>query len=252
MLAKLIAWGETRDAARRRALAALRSYPILGIRTNTGLLIELLEHPRFIEGALDTGFLDAEGDAIRARLRDEASPAVSAVVAAARATGRAGPLTGRDRVFNRPPSDPWTSLRGARVYRGGRTVDPGLDVVPLGNGRYLVRDGVSARTAYAVATSRETWVFLDGRVHLVASSGRVGTRSASTDDADALAAPMPATVVKIEVSVGQHVTRDSLLIMLEAMKMELPIKAPRDGRVTAIHCRAGEIVQPGVPLLELS
>ena len=63
---------------------------------------------------------------------------------------------------------------------------------------------------------------------------------------------MPATVVKIEVTPGQTVTRDSLLIMLEAMKMELPIRAPRDGRVTAIHCRAGEIVQPGVPLLELS
>ena len=63
---------------------------------------------------------------------------------------------------------------------------------------------------------------------------------------------MPATVVKIEVTPGQTVTRDSLLIMLEAMKMELPIRAPRDGTVTAIHCRAGEIVQPGVPLLELS
>jgi urea carboxylase len=39
--------------------------------------------------------------------------------------------------------------------------------------------------------------------------------------------------------------------MLEAMKMELPIKAPRDGRVTAVHCKPGELVQPGVPLLEL-
>ena len=64
---------ESGDAARRRALAALRSYPILGIRTNIGLLIELLEHPRFIDGALDTGFLDTEGDAIRARLRDDAA-----------------------------------------------------------------------------------------------------------------------------------------------------------------------------------
>ena len=62
---------------------------------------------------------------------------------------------------------------------------------------------------------------------------------------------MPATVVRIEVSPGQTVAKDSLLVMLEAMKMELPIRAPRDGRVTAIHCRAGEIVQPGVPLLEI-
>jgi acetyl/propionyl-CoA carboxylase alpha subunit len=126
------------------------------------------------------------------------------------------------------------------------------DVVPLGNGRYRVGDGTSTRIAYAVGTSRETWVFLDGRVYLVGASAATGTRAASTDDADALAAPMPATVVTIEVSLGQHVTRDSLLIMLEAMKMELPIRAPRDGVVKAIRCRAGEIVQPGVPLLELS
>ena len=45
-------------------------------------------------------------------------------------------------------------------------------------------------------------------------------------------------------------TRDTVLIMLEAMKMELPIKAPRDGRVMAIACRPGELVQPGVPLIE--
>jgi biotin carboxyl carrier protein len=63
---------------------------------------------------------------------------------------------------------------------------------------------------------------------------------------------MPATVVKIEVAPGQTVTKDSLLVMLEAMKMELPIRAPRDGRVIAIHCRVGEIVQPGVPLLDIS
>jgi 3-methylcrotonyl-CoA carboxylase alpha subunit len=127
-----------------------------------------------------------------------------------------------------------------------------IEVLPLGNGRCLVRDGSSAKVAFAVATPRDTWVFLDGRTYVIAASGTTSSRSASTDEAGALAAPMPATVVKIEVSAGQTVTRDSLLIMLEAMKMELPIRAPRDGRVTAINCRVGEIVQPGVPLLELS
>ncbi len=114
LLAKLIAWGETRDVARRRALAALRSYPVLGIRTNIALLVELLEHPRFIAGSLDTGFLDAEGDAIRARLRDEAPPEVQAVADAARATGTARPH-GRAEQGAPTGTDPWTSLRGARV-----------------------------------------------------------------------------------------------------------------------------------------
>jgi len=121
LLAKLIAWGETRDAARRRALAALRSYPILGIRTNVALLIELLEHPRFIAGSIDTGFLDTEGDAIRARLSVKTPPSVDAVAAAARSAGpatdrRAGPF-GPATSPSGPAdtTDPWTSLRGARV-----------------------------------------------------------------------------------------------------------------------------------------
>jgi biotin carboxyl carrier protein len=126
------------------------------------------------------------------------------------------------------------------------------EVVPLGNGRYRVQDGTAERVAFAVNASRNTWVFLEGRAYVIAASGQTSTRGTSTDDADALAAPMPATVVKIEVTAGQSVTKDSLLIMLEAMKMELPIRAPRDGVVTSINCRAGEIVQPGVALLELS
>src|SRR5262245_19829983 len=90
LLAKLIAWGETRDAARRRALAALRSYPVLGIRTNIALLIELLEHPRFVSGSIDTGFLDAEGDAIRSRLITEPPAVVQKIAAAARRAGPSG------------------------------------------------------------------------------------------------------------------------------------------------------------------
>ena len=85
LLAKLIASGETREAARLRALAALRSYPILGIRTNIPLLIELLEHPRFIAGDVDTGFLDTE-DAIRARLSAPPPAEVAAVARYVRRT----------------------------------------------------------------------------------------------------------------------------------------------------------------------
>jgi 3-methylcrotonyl-CoA carboxylase alpha subunit len=115
LLAKLIAWGETRDAARRRALGALRSYPVLGIRTNIALLIELLEHPRFVSGSIDTGFLDTEGAAIRAGLRSEPPAAVEEVAAAARATSRAGPFGPATGPSGPAATDPWVSLRGARV-----------------------------------------------------------------------------------------------------------------------------------------
>lgn len=62
---------------------------------------------------------------------------------------------------------------------------------------------------------------------------------------------MPATVVRIIVEPGQRVSKGDVLIVLEAMKMELPIKAPRDASVKRIACRPGELVQPGVPLLEI-
>ena len=129
---------------------------------------------------------------------------------------------------------------------------PVSEVTPLGNGRYLVEHESMTQLAYAIASGGETWVFLNGRAYVVGSATSGGTRASVTSDADALAAPMPATVVRIEVSPGQTVAKDSLLVMLEAMKMELPIKAPRDGRVSSINCRVGEIVQPGVPLLEIT
>jgi 3-methylcrotonyl-CoA carboxylase alpha subunit len=64
-------------------------------------------------------------------------------------------------------------------------------------------------------------------------------------------APMPATVARIQAQVGQRVTRGDTLLILEAMKMELPVRATSDGTVTAISCAEGELVQPGVPLIEI-
>jgi 3-methylcrotonyl-CoA carboxylase alpha subunit len=125
-------------------------------------------------------------------------------------------------------------------------------VTSLGNGLYRVTDGERSRLAYAVGSADARWVFLDGRVFVIETAARSsGRRRARGHDEGALAAPMPATVVKINVKPGQGVSMGDVLIMLEAMKMELPIKAPRDGTVKAIACRPGELVQPGVALLEL-
>jgi 3-methylcrotonyl-CoA carboxylase alpha subunit len=63
---------------------------------------------------------------------------------------------------------------------------------------------------------------------------------------------MSATVVRIVAKPGAAVSAGDLLIALEAMKMELAIRAPRDGVVKAVHCREGDLVQPGAALLELS
>ena len=129
----------------------------------------------------------------------------------------------------------------------------------LGHGRFAVtqtgiRDPGSGirRLAYAVRDKHRTWVFLDGRTYVIESeAGDAPQRAHITDDQVALSAPMPATVLAIKVAPGDEVVAGDLLVLLEAMKMEMPITAPRGGRVKSLACREGELVQPGVPLLEL-
>ena len=97
------------------------------------------------------------------------------------------------------------------------------------------------------------WVSVDGQVAVVeVESGQPrGAPRKKTARADAMMAPMPATVVKLLVAPGQAVAEGETVLVLEAMKMELPIRAPRDGVVAAVHCAQGELVQPGVALVEL-
>jgi acetyl-CoA/propionyl-CoA carboxylase biotin carboxyl carrier protein len=114
LIAKVIAHGETRDAARRRAIAAIHGFPVLGIRTNAPLLLELLNHPRFIAGDVDTQFLDAEGDAFRSALAAE--PPAEALAVAAAITDTAHPTDSVASAFRRKiTTDPWSSLRDVRL-----------------------------------------------------------------------------------------------------------------------------------------
>jgi biotin carboxyl carrier protein len=129
-------------------------------------------------------------------------------------------------------------------------------VESLGNGRYRVsgtRDsGFGIRIVYAVADLTRTWVFIDGQTYVIEAEDRgASPRGGVSDDQLALSAPMPATVIAVNVAPGQEVADGDVLVLLEAMKMELPIKAPHAGRVKSIACREGELVPAGVPLLEL-
>jgi acetyl/propionyl-CoA carboxylase alpha subunit len=109
MIAKVIATAESREHARRRLLAALRQFPILGVRTNIAFLINILEHPRFEAGEIDTGFLDREGDDLRPRPAVDTPPDLAALAAAIRT--EVPPVAGVAAAGH----DPWISLRGARV-----------------------------------------------------------------------------------------------------------------------------------------
>lgn len=127
---------------------------------------------------------------------------------------------------------------------------PSVEVIPLGNGRYQVIQGSRRLVAFAVA-SRDVWVFLDGRVYTISDRADGASHRPRLDDPAALTAPMPATVLAINVAPGQRVGRNDVVMVLEAMKMELPVRSPRNGVVKALGCQVGELVQPGTTLLEL-
>jgi acetyl-CoA carboxylase biotin carboxylase subunit len=110
MLAKLIVHAETRAAAIARAVAALRSYAVLGIRTNIPFLIRVLEHPAFRAGDIGTGFIDEHLAALTARPAATAAIAAAAAVAGPAADGRVGTAPGAGP--GAPAEDPWARLTG--------------------------------------------------------------------------------------------------------------------------------------------
>jgi acetyl-CoA carboxylase biotin carboxylase subunit len=118
MLAKVIASAETRDTAIARAIAALRAYPILGIRTNIPFLLRIIAHPRFRAGDVDTGFLDGDGAVLADAATDEPPAHVRAAIAmheeiAMRRDPAAGCPTADPE--SRHTRDPWTTLPGWRA-----------------------------------------------------------------------------------------------------------------------------------------
>ena len=105
--------------------------------------------------------------------------------------------------------------------------------------------------AWVCASGDMRWVFLNGEVFEIEVQQREGRRPRPAVSHGSLSAPMPATVVRVEVAPGAAVRRGDTLVILEAMKMELPIRASADGTVTAVHCKPGDLVQPGVALIQM-
>ncbi len=115
----------------------------------------------------------------------------------------------------------------------------------------LVDPAGAAHDVEAIADGGDVWTAIDGVVRILAAPAPPRRRGRAAA-AHGLEAPMPATVTRIVVSVGQQVAAGDVLVLLEAMKMELAVRAPHDGTVARIACEAGAIVQPGIPLVELA
>ena len=143
------------------------------------------------------------------------------------------------------------TIEGTKVVLEGSS----FTVEAVGGGFYQVTDGDKQWTVAVAGPLDDRWVFIDGQVAQVTidatspkAAGASPRRRSGTPD---LSSPMPATVIRLLVKPGDRVARGDTLIVLEAMKMELPIRAARDAVVRAVHCKPGQLVQPGLALLEL-
>jgi acetyl/propionyl-CoA carboxylase alpha subunit len=116
-------------------------------------------------------------------------------------------------------------------------------------GELVVREDDRVHRMYGAVNGDTIWIFCRGVVYEIAAES--GWRR-TAQMAGGLTAPMPATVVAVNVAPGDEVNPGDVLIVLEAMKMELPVRASGAGRVAAVHCRPGELVQPDVVLIEFA
>ena len=128
-------------------------------------------------------------------------------------------------------------------------------VTRIGDGVYSVEHDGRREIVYIAGPPGNRWAFWNAQVfHLQAQAellrpARVGKTGRVPQ---AVTAPMPATVMKVLVTPGGVVRKGDTMVVLEAMKMELPIRAPGDAVVQAVNCREGELVQPDRTLVELA
>lgn len=126
-------------------------------------------------------------------------------------------------------------------------------VTRVGTGVYRVEQDGRSEIVYVAGPPESRWAFWNGRVFQTDRPGDAVTGRRQPGHAEqSVAAPMPATVVKVLVKPGSLVKNGDILLVLEAMKMELVIRAPADARITAVHCQEKDLVQPDTPLVEFA
>jgi propionyl-CoA carboxylase alpha chain len=254
MLAKVISYAATREAAARQLAAALRRARVHGLPTNRDLLVASLLHPSFLDGTADTAFYtDHPPAALLAGTGLD--PALGALVAA---LSDAALLPGLARGFRNIPVGyrSRTYALGDRSfevrYRFGRD---GLEVA--GMEAVTQVEATASAVVLDLDGVRRRWTVgrFDDRVVVDGPQGSVTLRRVPrfTDPSaqvppGALVAPIPGTVVRVDVAVGDPVVAGQPLVWLEAMKMEHVVRAPADGTVSSLPVPVGEQVSQGTPL----
>src|SRR6266851_5265622 len=271
MLAKVIAWAPTRDAAIERLNHALEETDVRGIVTNIPFLSALLTHPNVRANTIDTGFIERElknltpapraaGDlelcaAVAAILGEEAKAARGDQHSPWRTSGWM-PVGRRQRLFafrQAHEAEQEVSLQygngPAMLTIGGRdfaftfssTKDGGFD---------LTLDGMKTHI-FAVIEGRELYLRTrHGRfdLHWVDPFGGEDEEQVGEDK---IVAPLPGTVAALLAEVGATLEKGAPILTLEVMKMEQTLRAPFTGVLKVIKCKVGDIVQEGVELAEI-
>jgi len=249
MLGKVIVRGPNREAARKRLVAALDDTAVIGLTTNTGFLRELAASEEFRDSGIDTGWLDRNPDGIRLP-EDDMAAVFAAWVVAHDAPRDHSPFGIGDGWRSAGPAAPVTVELGDRWLVSSDAVSgpSGTHAVAL-----VDRAGAVVRLEIDEAVLEAVVVV---EPHVVEVAHRGHTRRFSRPDAfgpgagagaadGTLAAPMPGTVLDVDVAEGDAVEEGQRLGVLEAMKMELALKAPFAGTVTTVGAAAGDQVALG-------
>jgi biotin carboxyl carrier protein len=133
-----------------------------------------------------------------------------------------------------------------------------LNAVPLATriapGTFRVVTDGTVQTVYVAGPADDRWAFWNGHVFRPAQAPAgtdVSTGEPRAAAAHSLTSPMPATVIRVAVKSGERVQKGDTLVVLEAMKMELPVRALSAATVRSIHCREGELVRADQVLIDL-
>lgn len=255
MIAKVIAWDETRDGAAAKLAEALAASEIAGVTTNAGFLVRALRHRDFLAGDIDTGFIDARADAL---IAPDAEPTLEIYA-------RAALYLTEERRSRTRSSDPWDAQDGFRLHGDAReTVEfvhngtrvPVEIVHEAGGGATLKVGGVVvAQPAHAAAvrlSSGDIAVMQNGDTWTIAIHDPFAAAEAAGAAADRVAAPMPGKIVQLLVKTGERVKRGQPLAVLEAMKMEHTLKAGAEATVESVDVAAGEQVQEGTVIVRFA
>ena len=278
MIAKLIVHGADRASALARMRSALAQYRIVGVANNVEFLARLVATPSFANADLDTSLIEREEASL---FSPPAEPHDDVWLIAALAEVERDAATARRVGSASPDADsPWRVLDGWRVngraarrmgFRHGenlREVDatalPGgswalshRHALVLASGRMLgnativaMLDGRRVNGA-VVAQAERRHVFVGGGSHVLSFVDLlVASSDGDEEEGAGLVSPMPGKVIALIVKPGTAVEKGAPLLVLEAMKMEHTISAPRAGTVKRFRYAAGEQVAEGVELVE--